>query len=139
MRRPTVSQPASAASIRPGSSSSRPRADKAQRGGLARRDADAVTGDLANAGEGADARVVASAAGAADGDDKIGAFIVERGVQRGGVRNSAPALGIDGAGNERGDSANDVTRAGPHHAHARLAHQHALDAERGEQRDVDPA
>ena len=29
-------------------------------------------------------------------------------------------------------------RAGPHHAHAGLADQHALDAERGQQRHVDP-
>ena len=52
---------------------------------------------------------------------------------------ATPLSAVDGAGNQRRGAANDVARAGAHHAHARLADQHALDAERGEQRHVDPA
>ena len=73
MRRPTVSQPASAASIRPGSSST----------GRVPTNPSAVVSpgvmpmpwncDLADAGERAHALVVAPAAGAADGDDHVGA------------------------------------------------------------------
>ena len=93
---------------------------------------------LADAGERADAFVVAPAAGAADGDDDVGAVVVQRGFERGVAGYGLAALGIHGAGNQRCGAANDLAHAGPHHAHAGLADQHALDAERGQQRHVDP-
>ena len=68
--------------MRPGSSSTGRVADEAQRGGFAGRDADAVERDLADAGERAHARVVAAAAGAADGDDGVDAVVVQRGFER---------------------------------------------------------
>ncbi len=68
--RPIVSQTASAASIRPGSSSTGPLPDEAERRGLAGRERDAVRLDAAEARERAHARVVLPAAGAADGDER---------------------------------------------------------------------
>ena len=79
-----------------------------------------------------------AAAGAADGDDHVGAVVVQRGFERDVVADGDAAFGIDGAGNQRRRARDDLARADPHHAHARLAHQHALDAERGQQRHVDP-
>ena len=132
MRRPTVSQPASAASIRPGSSST---------GRVPTKPSAVVSPgvmpmpwncDPADAGQRAHARVVASAAGAADGDDGVGAVVVQRGFERdvAGDRRSplsaSMALAISVAAPRM-----IVARAGAHDAHARLADQHALDAERG--------
>ena len=82
MRRPTVSQPASAASIRPGSSST----------GRAPTKPSAVVSPgampmpwnatLPMRASVRTLRVVASAAGAADGDDHVGAVVVQRGFER---------------------------------------------------------
>ncbi len=54
-------------------------------------------------------------------------------------RDGDAAFGVDGAGNQRRGAAMIFACAGAHHAHARLAHQHAFDAERGQQRHIDPA
>ena len=59
----------------------RPRPDKAERRGLAGRQADAVHGKPAGARKRRDAGVVASAAGAADDDDKVRAAVGQRRVQ----------------------------------------------------------
>ena len=100
MRRPTVSQPASAASIRPGSSSTGRAVDEAQRRGLARRDADAVKRNLADARERAHAGIVAAAAGAADSDHRVRAVVVQRGFERQVAGDGAAAFAVDRAGDE---------------------------------------
>ena len=54
----------------------------AERGGLARRDAEAVDRDLAHARQHRDAGVAAARAGAADRDDHVGLLVGERAFER---------------------------------------------------------
>ena len=82
MRRPMVSQTASAASSRPGSSSTGCAPTKPKRRGLARRERDAVHRDAAGARQRVHAGVVAAAAGAADGDDGVGVSIGQGAISR---------------------------------------------------------
>ena len=77
------------------------------------------------------------AAGAADRDHRVRAVVRQRGFERQAVGDGAAALAVDRERDQGGGAANDVARAGAHHAHARLAHRDALDAERRQQRDVD--
>ena len=92
--------------------------------------------------ERAHAFVVAARAGAADRDHGVGAarrFSAASSAYRAVALRCDAALGLDRAGDQRGRGADDRAAAGAHHAQARLADRHALDAERQQRRDIDAA
>ena len=134
MRRPTVSQTASAASSRPGNSSTGRMPTNPSAAVSPGVSAMPCTARRALARQRLRARVVAAAAGAADGDDGVGAFRRQHAAEiAAGLvepRRAAAAFDIGGHRARGGDD--DAAAAQRHHAHARLAHGHARQTRGGE-------
>ena len=110
--------------------------DDAEGRGLARRERDAVHLDAAEARQRAHARVVAAAAGAADGDDGVGALVLQRcprSPMRRAVQPTAPPPSAPIARAIRPRAASRIASspwARAYDANARLAHHHPRDRRR---------
>ncbi len=128
-----------AASIRPGSSSTGAVAAHAEGRGLARRNRDAVRRHAAVLGERLHARVVASAAGAADGDDGVVRRVHKRAGKIAGAAPHGAAAGVQRAGQQIAHRIKHNVGIGArlHQPDTRLAHQHLFASRHGEHREIE--